>query len=258
MRIALGIEYDGSPFHGWQKQPNLDTIQQHVEEAVAKVANHEIQIHCAGRTDTSVHATGQVVHFDTVAQRVERSWIMGVNQNLPRSVTVLWAKEIAEDFHARFSAISRRYIYCIYNHQLRPAIMRSKITWHYHELDEKRMQLAANDLIGEHDFSSYRSVECQSRTPMREIYALNVIRRGHLVYLDITANAFLHHMVRNIAGVLIAIGSELKPIDWAKEVLLAKDRRLGGVTAPPYGLYLVHVKYPDEFAVPAGRDLPFL
>jgi len=250
MRIALGVEYDGSSFHGWQEQPGLYTVQACLTQAIATIANHDVQIHCAGRTDTGVNATGQVVHFDSTAHRSIKSWMYGCNSNLPSSIVVRWAHEVNDEFHARFSATSRRYRYLIYNHPVRPALWRSCLTWHYRPLEHLPMQEAAQLLLGEHDFSSFRSSECQSSTPMRNLQAISVERRGDIIQVDITANAFLHHMVRNIVGCLMTVGSGKQPAAWITEVLEARDRRVGAETAPPYGLYLVHVDYPDHFELP--------
>jgi tRNA pseudouridine38-40 synthase len=249
MRIALGVEYDGSQYHGWQAQPGLHTVQQVIEHALTKVADQEISIVCAGRTDTGVHATNQVIHFDSDKERTLRAWIHGANSYLPKDVCVKWCREMPEDFHARYSALSRRYRYIIYNSPIRPALLRSSVTWQYRQLDHKLMHEAGQYLIGENDYTSFRSVECQSNTPMREVQQLEVSRVGDLLMIDITANAFLHHMVRNIAGVLMAVGTGKQPVEWVNEVLQAKDRRLGAETAPPYGLYLVAVTYPKEFGV---------
>lgn len=249
MRIALVLEYDGSHYHGWQAQTGLHTVQQAVEQAVSKVADSPISVICAGRTDTGVHATNQVIHFDTDKERSIRAWIHGVNSFLPKDICIKWGKEVPEEFHARYSATARRYRYVIYNGVVRPALLRSNVTWQYRQLDHRLMHQGAQILLGENDFTSFRSVECQSNTPMRNIHKLQVTRTNDLVIIDITANAFLHHMVRNIAGVLIAVGSGKHPVSWVEEVLKAKDRRLGAETAPSYGLYLVQVTYPQEFAV---------
>ncbi len=250
MRFALGIEYDGGRFHGWQKQPRLLTVQSAVEEALTAVANHDVQVCCAGRTDTAVHATNQVVHFDSDAERSIRAWTYGTNSNLPKDVTVRWAKQVDDDFHARFSATARRYRYVIYNHPVRPAIFTGAVTWQYRTLNHEPMHEAAQLLLGERDFTSFRAIGCQSKTAMRNIMRIDVSRKNDLVILDVTANAFLHHMIRNIAGVLIAVGMGKKPIGWVKDVLEAKDRRKGAETAPPYGLYLVHVAYPEQYQLP--------
>lgn len=251
MRIALGIEYDGSEFCGWQLQKDaVRTVQGAVEQALGKVANHEVRVTCAGRTDTGVHATEQVIHFDTDAVRDERAWVYGANANLPKDVVVLWARPVPDDFHARFSAQRRAYRYVIFTREVRPTFLAYRVTWHYKTLDIERMQSAANYLLGEHDFSSYRAVACQAKSPVRTVHRLEISSHGPFIFIDVEANAFLHHMVRNIAGVLMAIGSGDYTPEWSREVLLAKDRALGGVTAPPHGLYLTRVGYPEEFAIP--------
>lgn len=249
MRIALIVEYDGSQYHGWQEQTGLRTVQSTLEEAISSVANQKIKVICAGRTDTGVHATNQVVHFDADNKRSISAWIYGVNSFLPKDVCVKWGKEIDSEFHARYSATARKYRYIIYNSPIRPSLLRSNVTWQYRQLDSDVMHEAAQALIGEHDFTSYRSVECQSKHPMRNVMEIMVNRDKDLVIIDIKANAFLHHMVRNIAGVLMAIGSGRKQVGWAKEILLSKDRKLGAETAPPYGLYLMGVTYPKKFAI---------
>lgn len=257
MRIALGVEYQGTQFCGWQLQPGVRTVQGCVEEALARVADHPVRVICAGRTDTGVHALGQVVHFDTAAERRARSWVFGANTHLPPDVSVRWAQPVAEDFHARFSAVRRHYRYVIFNTPVRPAVLAAGVAWEYRALDAARMSAAAAFLVGRHDFSSYRAYACQAKSPVRTIQRLDVARRGDFVVIDIVADAFLHHMVRNIAGVLIAIGAgEQEPL-WAREVLEQKDRRLGGVNAVPAGLYFVGVQYPEQHAIPydAGRPL---
>lgn len=256
MRIALAVEYDGSQYHGWQAQTGLHTIQQVLEQALARVADQDISVVCAGRTDTGVHATNQIIHFDSEKERTMRSWIHGANTYLPKDICVKWAREMPDEFHARYSAISRRYRYIIYNSPIRPAVFRANVTWQYRQLDHRSMQEAGQFLLGENDFTSFRSVECQSNTAMRKIHRLEVTRSGDLIIIDVTANAFLHHMVRNIAGVLIAVGQGKKPAGWVQEVLQAKDRRLGAETAPAYGLYLVAVAYPKEFGVMEGNPGP--
>lgn len=251
MRIAMGVEYDGSGFCGWQLQDGgVRTVQGEVEKAVGKVANHPVRVYCAGRTDTGVHGTGQVIHFDTEAERSERAWVFGANANLPKDVCILWARPVSGDFHARFSAQSRAYRYVIYNRHVRPTFLAHRVSWDFRELDVTRMRAAAGFLKGEHDFSSYRAVACQAHSPVRTVTRLEVERHGEFIVIDIEANAFLHHMVRNIAGVLMSIGAGEHEPEWAHEVLEARDRTVGGVTAPPYGLYLTRVDYPAEFAIP--------
>ena len=250
MRIALGIEYDGSAFYGWQRQREVNSVQQELEIALASVANQPIELSCAGRTDAGVHATGQVVHFDTSAVRDSKAWIMGTNTRLPDAIAVRWAQPVADDFHARFSATARRYRYIIYNHKYRPAILRSGLS-HYHQtLDIELMRQAAPLLLGEQDFSSFRAMQCQSKTPFRNIHHLTIERRGDFIVLDIKANAFLHHMVRNITGSLLEVGMKNRPPEWIGEVLAAKDRSLAAATAKPGGLYLVDVDYPAQFGLP--------
>jgi len=250
MRIALAVEYDGNPFCGWQYQDHSPSVQETVEKALSKVANHPVRVICAGRTDTGVHATEQIIHFDTDAERGDHQWVLGSNTNLPDSVSILWARQVSDDFHARFSAIRRRYRYIILNRRVRPALQAHRVVWEYRPLDESRMAEAASYLTGEHDFSSYRALACQAKSPVRTLYQLDVSRQGDYITLELEANAFLHHMVRNIAGVLMSIGAgEQEPI-WAKQVLEKRDRTLGGVTAPASGLYLTGVDYPEEFEIP--------
>ena len=258
MRIALGIEYDGSPYSGWQIQDGTATVQGLVEKALSKVANHPVRVICAGRTDTGVHGVGQVVHFDTTSERSEYSWTRGANANLPDSISVTWAKPVSEKFHARFAARRRHYRYVIFNRPIRPGYLSKYVVWEYRPLEVDRMQEAAKYLLGENDFSSYRALACQAKSPIRTIYRLDVTRKGQFVYLDLEANAFLHHMVRNIAGVLMAVGSGEKEPTWVKEVLDYKDRTLGGITAPPGGLYFMRIEYDHDFNIPkTGQDSLF-
>lgn len=248
-KIALGIEYNGSAYNGWQGQKHGLGVQEVLEKALSYVANEPVKVVCAGRTDTGVHAACQVVHFETSAERSERAWVLGTNTRLPNDIGVNWAKPVDVSFHARFSALRRRYRYVICNRPVRPAILDKLVSWDYRPLDEQRMQQAAVYLQGEHDFSSYRAMQCQAKSPVRTVHQLEVTRSGDFIYIDIEANAFLHHMVRNIAGVLMAIGAGEKPVDWASEVLEHRDRRMGGVTAPPHGLYFMKVSYPEEFGI---------
>lgn len=248
-RIVLGIEYDGSFFAGWQFQLAQRTIQNELEKALSKVANQTIIVQCAGRTDSGVHALEQVVHFDTDVSRELQSWMMGGNTNLPSDVRITWAQYAIDDFHARFSAVARFYRYVILNRKMKSALLRRQVTWCYSPLDEKKMHTAAQALVGEHDFSSFRAKGCQFVSPHRLMHFIHVFREGENVIIELSANAFLHHMVRNIAGVLIDIGKGKQPILWCDDLLHIKDRSQAGVTAPPYGLYLGGVFYPKKYGV---------
>ena len=254
MRIALGVEYDGTAFSGWQVQLGQRTVQGAVEKALSVVANETVVVHCAGRTDTGVHATWQVVHFDTSAERRTHQWVMGANSNLPSDVSVIWAKACPDNFHARFSALSRRYQYVIFNRQYRPGLWHSKVSWEYQPLDFLPMSEAARHLVGRHDFSAFRASGCQAKSPVREVHSCEVRASGRQIVIDVHANAFLQHMVRNIAGVLIAIGAGTRPVEWAREVLESRDRKLAAMTASPHGLYLCDVQYPSEFGLPNSPD----
>ncbi len=249
-KIACGVEYDGQGFYGFQTQKQEPTVQACLEKAFSKVANEPVEVVCAGRTDTGVSARGQVIHFETTAARSARSWVLGANTALPDGITVLWAKAVPDDFHARFSAVQRRYRYSIINRWVRPAIGRANLTWVMKPLDARRMHQAAQALLGEHDFSAFRAAGCQSRTPVREITQACVSREGNLVHIDISANAFLHHMIRNIAGTLIPIGAGEKPVDWLAELLQGRDRRVAGITAAPNGLVFESVTYPEAYGIP--------
>ncbi|MEW9799089.1 tRNA pseudouridine(38-40) synthase TruA [Alteromonas sp. CYL-A6] len=249
-RIALGIEYDGAAHYGWQRQREVPSVQEYLETALSTVANMPIEVQCAGRTDAGVHATGQVVHFDCDNPRPERAWTLGVNANLPDSIAVTWCKAVSDDFHARFSATHRRYRYIIYNAKMRPAILHHGVTHVHRELDASRMHEAAQALLGEQDFTSFRAALCQSHTPFRNVTDVSVRRQGRYVILEIQANAFLHHMVRNIAGTLIEIGAGEQPVNWVADLLALKDRSQAAATAKPNGLYLVDVTYPDTFGLP--------
>lgn len=251
MRYALGIEYDGSAFLGWQAQREAATVQGVLERALSRVADAPIRVVCAGRTDTGVHARCQVVHFDSPVERAERSWVLGGNSNLPSSVCVLWARAVASDFHARFSALARQYRYVILNRWVRPAIAQGRVSWIRRPLDAAAMHRAAQALAGEHDFSAFRSSGCSANHPVREIHAIAVQREGDRVHLDVTANAFLYHMVRNIAGSLLEVGTGERPENWLEELLDGRDRRQAGVTAAADGLYFVGVRYPEAFGLPA-------
>lgn len=257
MRIALGISYQGTAYHGWQTQAKagLKTIQKTIETAIAKVADHPVALTCAGRTDKGVHALGQVAHFDSAALRKDRAWLLGINSQLPTDIRVDWVREVPDEFHARFSATARRYRYIIYNHPRASALWSKHTTHCYYPLNEMLMQTAANYLVGEHDFSAFRAMRCQSKSSRRNIHQLKVSRQHPTVIIDITANAFLHHMVRNIAGLLMRVGSgQCKPT-WAEAVLVAKDRTKAAATAHPNGLYLLEVFYPERFSLPIPRVL---
>ncbi len=250
MRLAALLEYKGTGFCGWQRQAAGRSIQQCVEEALAKVADEPIKVTAAGRTDAGVHATAQVIHFDVHAQRTPYSWVRGVNSHLPPEIALLWVGVVDGAFHARYSATGRRYHYVILNRAVRPTCLAGLVTHEYRPLDVARMRRAAAYLVGEHDFSAFRGADCQAKSPVRELRALEIERRGDFVHLRAYADAFLHHMVRNIAGVLMDIGAGVREPHWAKEVLKARDRSQGGVTAPPDGLYLTEIEYPQVFGIP--------
>ncbi len=225
-------------------------MQQRVEEALSLVADESVEAVCAGRTDTGVHASGQVVHFDTSSERSRRGWLLGANSNLPDDINVTWAEPVVDDFHARFSAVSRSYRYLILNRLQRSALHRNRAWWVYQPLDAERMQSAADRLLGEHNFSAFRAAGCQASTAVRKVMHIAISRQGDWLTLDVTANAFLQHMVRNIAGTLADVGLGEQPVEWVSEVLESKDRKAGGIAAPPHGLTLVSVAYPDEFGIP--------
>lgn len=255
----MGVSYQGTNYHGWQRQDadNLPTVQLFVEEALSRVADHPIQVVCAGRTDAGVHACTQVIHFDSGANRSAHAWVYGANTHLPRDISMLWAQPVSNDFHARFSAESRRYRYVIYDQPIRPALLGHGVGWSRQSLDVTLMQQAANDLLGEHDFSAFRGADCQSHSPVRTLQSLRVRRMSKLIVVDIQANAFLLHMVRNIIGVLVPIGAGTKPVSWAKLVLMSADRRCGGVTFSPNGLYFTAVDYPSVFDLPSTESMPY-
>lgn len=257
MKIALGIEYDGGQFAGWQMQKHgTRTVQQCLENALSKIANEKIQVVCAGRTDTGVHATGQVVSFDCNTPRPDKAWVMGVNTYLPDDVCSLWAKTVDDDFSARFSATARQYRYVILNRPARPAILSKKLTWKHGDLNVDAMHQAAQALLGEQDFSSFRSSACQANHALRNVHWVKVSREADYIYIDIEANAFLHHMVRNIVGSLLMVGSAEKPVQWIAQLMAQKDRNQAGPTALADGLYMVKVSYPEIMGLEAKVNLP--
>ncbi|MGP1932538.1 MAG: tRNA pseudouridine(38-40) synthase TruA [Arsenophonus sp. ET-YP4-MAG3] len=249
-KIALGIEYSGSHYYGWQRQQQIQSIQACLEIALTKVANESIQIYCAGRTDTGVHAIGQVIHFETSVIRKNSAWTMGVNRYLPNDIAVRWSKVVSSDFHARFSATARQYRYIIFNHRYRPVTLRSGVMHYYIPLDAKKMHIAAQALVGEKDFTSFRSTRCQSKSSWRNIKYVNVHRYGDYIVVNIKANAFVYHMVRNIVGSLLAIGCGDQNIHWMTELLILKDKTKAATIAKAKGLYLIAVDYPLKYKIP--------
>ena len=250
MRIALGVEYDGSAFMGWQRLSHGPSVQQVVEQALSRVADHPVNVICAGRTDSGVHALGQVVHFDSCAERPLHAWTLGGNRHLPATVSLLWARRMPDDFHARYRALQRSYRYTLLNRSARPALEARRVAWIRQPLDAGRMHQAAQSLVGEHDFSSFRAAGCQARTPVREIRHIAVFRRGDRILLEVVGNAFLHHMVRNIVGALIPVGTGDRPVEWLADLLQLRDRRRGGVTAPAHGLVFLGPDYGAEYGLP--------
>ncbi len=254
MRYAVGVEYDGSAYSGWQTLENIPSVQAEVERALSQVAAAPVKLVCAGRTDAGVHALSQVAHFDTAAVRPGRGWVLGANTHLPADISVLWAREVPADFHARFSATARRYRYVLFDRRTRSGLWAGRSTWSAHPLDAAAMHAAAQCLVGRHDFTSFRAAECQATSPVRNVESLTVHREGALVVLEVQANAFLHHMVRNIVGTLLPVGRGERPGAWVAEVLAARDRRIAGITAPPQGLYFAGVRYPAALDIPPTRE----
>ena len=253
-RVAAIVEYDGTDFSGWQSQAHSVSLQDAVQDAVGFVAGHPVVTICAGRTDAGVHATGQVIHFDTVAVRTPRAWVLGVNTKLPPTIALQWAGEVTAGFHARHAAIRRIYRYIILNRSARSALQRTRTAWIHRSLDAGAMHSAAQALIGEHDFSAFRSIECQSKTPVRKVERIEVQRTGDIVWMEIEANAYLHHMVRNIVGTLLDVQREPDPAAAMARILAGGERRKAGVTAPAAGLYLWRVEYPAVFGIPAPDE----
>ncbi len=261
-RIALGLQYEGTPWQGWQTQPHRQTVQDTLEAALAQFCQCPVPTTCAGRTDAGVHASGQVVHFDTEARRELFSWVRGVNAFLPPSVAVRWAAEVDggdDGFHARFSATARTYHYVIYNHPVRSPLWAGRAGWVFRPLDASLMMEAAQALVGEHDFSAFRAAECQALSPVRAMQSITVQRNRDLVVVTLRANAFLHHMVRNIVGSLIQVGNGNRQAGWIAELLAGRNRELAAPTFSPDGLYLAKVDYDARWALPETQDsLPFL
>lgn len=254
-RIALGIEYDGRDFCGWQTQPNGCALQNHLERALAHVHTAPVQTVTAGRTDAGVHAVAQVVHFDVQNFRPEHAWVFGTNSRLPAGISVLWAKVMPPDFHARFCALERTYRYVLLNQPVRPALLAGRAGWVHGDLDLDLMNEAAQWLIGEQDFSAFRAAECQARTPVRDLRAVQLWRQGACVQFEFRANAFLHHQVRNMVGALVWVGLRRRPPEWIGEVLQTRDRTKAAATFAADGLYLADVRYDARFAVPVRPDL---
>jgi tRNA pseudouridine38-40 synthase len=258
MRIALGLEYDGRAFCGWQHQPGGCSVQDHLEAALARFVDAPVKAVAAGRTDAGVHAAAQVVHFDSPVSREEFSWVRGPNSFLDSRLRVLWAREVAVAFHARYSARSRTYRYVLLNEPVAPGLWHGRVGWFHRHLDEEAMARAAAMLVGEHDFSAFRDAECQARTPVRTMHEATVERAGNLVVFSFRANAFLHHMVRNLVGTLVYVGVGRNGPDWVRELIAARDRRLAAPTFPPDGLYLTAIEYDSAFGLPAFRPDPLL
>jgi len=249
-RLAVGLEYDGTRYAGWQSQPGLPTIQDSLQQALSAVADHPVTAVASGRTDAGVHAVGQVAHFDTTADRPVRGWVLGANTNLPPDIAVNWAVEVERTFNARHTALARVYRYMILRRATRPALLRDRVCWVRAELQFDAMHEAAQALVGEHDFTSFRSAECQSPTAMRHVESISVTRNEAVTTIEVSANAFLQHMVRNIAGTLLQVGAGERPPSWVAETLAARDRARAGITAPAAGLYLWRVRYPPSLQIP--------
>lgn len=256
MRVAIGVEYDGSPFTGWQSQAAGTGIQDVLEQAIARIAGAPVRVHAAGRTDAGVHATLQIVHFDVPAARPDTAWVRGVNAFLPAAVAVRWSVPVTDSFHARFSAQSRRYCYLLARGRTRPAVLAGKVGWVHHAVDLEAMRVAADHLVGTHDFTSFRSSECQARGPVRTLSRLEITDTGGMFRFDFVADAFLHHMVRNVVGALLLVGRRRKPAEWIGQVLAARDRTVAARTFSPAGLYLAGVEYDPGFALPEECRIP--
>jgi len=250
MRIALGVEYDGSSYFGWQSQAVGRTVQDTLQAAISQIAAAPVSVVAAGRTDTGVHALEQVVHFDTKASRPLTAWVRGVNALLPASIVIIWAHPVPDEFHARFSAIGRSYRYCLLNRSIRSAVKAGKVGWFHLPLDIDSMREAAGFLLGEHDFSAFRAAECQAKSPVKRLHNLTITQDGEMLVFDLDANAFLHHMVRNLVGSLIYVGKGKYPPGWLRDVLDRRERRLAAPTFSPAGLYLRHIQYDARWGLP--------
>jgi len=258
MKWAIGVSYCGAGLEGWQSQPSGNTVQDHLERALSEIGGEPISLTAAGRTDAGVHASAQVAHFETSADRPESAWVRGANSILPDAIAVQWSVPVAEDFHARYSAVSRTYRYVLYSHAVRPALLAGRAGWFHLPLDLEKMREAANYLIGEHDFSSFRSAECQAKSPVRTMQSVAIHVRGAYLFFDFTANAFLHHMVRNIVGCLVYVGKGKHSPAWIPELMAARDRRRAAPTFAADGLYLFGVRYDSRWGLPSFPDmLPF-
>ena len=258
MKIAIGIEYDGSRFNGWQSQPSGNTVQDMLEAALAGIAGENVRLTAAGRTDAGVHALAQVAHFETSAARPDSAWVRGANALLPPSVAVQWSVQVADGFDARYSAAARTYRYFLHNHRVRPALHHGRIGWFHRPLDLETMRIAARHLLGEHDFGAFRSSECQAKSPVRNLVHANIERRGTIFMFEFTANAFLHHMVRNIVGSLVHVGKGKHTAEWLAGVLASRDRGLAAPTFSPDGLYLARVDYEPAWNLPGfARNMGF-
>lgn len=256
-RVAISVEYDGSGYRGWQAQKHdTQVVQSQVEKALSQIADEPVQVTCSGRTDSGVHASSQVCHFDTQAERGPYNWVMGVNTQLPDDISLSWAKEVDTSFHARFSALSRQYIYLIQLSGIRGGLSRNAVAFTHKELDSQLMAQAGRLLVGTHDFNAYRSKQCQAKTSVRTLMQLNVYQHDDVIAVHVEANGFLQNMVRNIAGVLIAIGAREASVGWSRDVLESKDRTQGGVTAAPHGLYFLGATYGSEFDLPETVRIP--
>ncbi|MGL4994816.1 MAG: tRNA pseudouridine(38-40) synthase TruA [Deefgea sp.] len=253
-RYALAIEYDGRDFSGWQVQPQMQTVQGEIERAIARMAGHEVRVHAAGRTDAGVHASRQIIHFDTEVSRPITAWVRGVNSFLPSGVAVLWAQEVPSHFHARFVATARHYRYLLLRHPVRPSLQAGRVGWIHYDVEVERMRTAAQFLLGEHDFSSFRAAECQALSPIKSMQRIDISEQSNMLCFDFSAGAFLHHMVRNMMGALLHIGKGKDDPEWMAWLLAQKNRKSAPPTFMPDGLYLTGVTYPAEFALPTEPE----